>query len=86
MGFITAVLVATTLVDIFPCRPVHAFYDMTVTPKYCIDDIQFYLAQAALNILTDLFVIALPIPMIRKLQTTLRERIEVSVLFMIGGL
>ena len=73
------------LVAIFACRPVAGFYDMNIRPT-CIDDLKFYLATAILNIVTDLYILVLPIPMVWRLNTNMNKKFAISAMFMLGGL
>ncbi|KAI4604407.1 hypothetical protein KJ359_000545 [Pestalotiopsis sp. 9143b] len=50
---------------IFQCTPVAAAYDQSITDKKCININAFYLANAAVNIFTDLLTYTLPIKLIR---------------------
>ena len=84
--FVASMLVANTLVGIFACSPVKAFYDMTITDKRCINDVHFYWATAILNVVTDLYILILPMPIVWKIQTTLRRKIAISLIFILGGL
>ncbi|MCJ1240094.1 hypothetical protein MMC14_008094 [Varicellaria rhodocarpa] len=54
--------VSTTLAAIFACSPVRGFYDSSVKAR-CIDDVKFYWASACLNVITDAFILILPMPM-----------------------
>ncbi|EJT79952.1 hypothetical protein GGTG_05034 [Gaeumannomyces tritici R3-111a-1] len=55
-------------------RPIRAAYDITIPAtqkRRCIDINAFYLANAAVNILTDALTCALPIPLVLRLQVPL---------------
>lgn len=83
--FISCMGVANTLVAIFACNPVQGFYDMSV-PSTCINDVQFYWATAVLNVVTDLYILLLPMPMVWGLQTTLKRKLAIAMIFVLGGL
>ena len=85
IAFVAAYGLSVTAVAIFACRPARAFYDESVKADYCIDDVSFYYAQAALNVATDVLVIALPIPVTWRLRLTVRKRLEIMLLFVLGG-
>ena len=76
---------ANTLVAIFSCKPVRGFFDASV-PATCIDDTKFSWATAILNVVTDFYILVLPIPVVRKLNTTLGRKIAISMIFTVGGL
>ncbi|KLU90438.1 hypothetical protein MAPG_10292 [Magnaporthiopsis poae ATCC 64411] len=77
---------AHVLVCIFQCNPVQAAYDITipVTEKRCIDINAFYLANAAVNILTDILTYALPIPLVLKLPIPRAQRVGLGVVLCLG--
>nr|XP_036575727.1 uncharacterized protein CTRU02_14377 [Colletotrichum truncatum]KAF6782338.1 integral membrane protein [Colletotrichum truncatum] len=77
---------ANVLVCIFQCSPVQAAYDITIlaADKQCIDINAFYLANAAVNILTDLLTYTLPIPLVIKLQVPKQQKIGLGVILCLG--
>lgn len=77
--------IATTFATIFQCVPLERSWNKTVEGK-CIDSSDFWLANAVLNIFTDVLVLALPTREISKLQLKLRERIMLYGVFLLGGL
>ena len=83
--FVGAAGTATTLVAIFSCRPVQAFYDSSVSGT-CIDDVQFYLATAIINMMHDFIILVLPIPLVWRLQMPMRNKLVATALFVTGGL
>ncbi|MCJ1373901.1 hypothetical protein MMC20_005131 [Loxospora ochrophaea] len=85
IALVAGIGISTTLVAIFSCTPVRAFYDSSVT-GHCINDVHFYWASASLNVATDAIILTLPMPMVWRLQTDLRRKIGISLLFIIGGL
>ncbi|KAF2229208.1 hypothetical protein EV356DRAFT_435733, partial [Viridothelium virens] len=83
--FVSCMCIANTLVAIFACRPIAGFYDLTIQAK-CIDDVQFYWGTAILNVLTDLYILVLPMPMVWRLHATFQKKLAISAVFMLGGL
>lgn len=77
--------ISNTLVAIFACTPIRGFYDFSV-PAKCINTVQFYWASAVLNVITDFLILVLPMPVVWKLHMSLRRKIGVSLLFVMGGL
>ncbi|GJC77167.1 integral membrane protein [Colletotrichum tofieldiae] len=77
---------ANVLVCIFQCSPVQAAYDITIlaAEKKCIDVNAFYLANAAVNILTDLLTYTLPIPLVIKLQVPKQQKVGLGVILCLG--
>ena len=81
VGWSFAAICAT----IFQCVPIEGSWNRS-TPARCIDQDIFWVAYAVLNILTDVMVLALPLPQIFKLQLKLRGKVMLSGIFLLGGL
>ncbi|KAG8412503.1 hypothetical protein J3459_015879 [Metarhizium acridum] len=74
---------------IFQCTPVDRFWTQYVDPNvpgHCIDINTFAWVQAALNIAVDLWMIALPLSQIQKLQLHWKKKIGVTLMFLLGTL
>lgn len=69
---------------IFPCNPIPANWDLSVTGK-CIDKAGIYLATAAINVITDLLILTLPIPMILRLNMPRSKKIGLVIVFIVGS-
>ncbi|MCJ1473090.1 hypothetical protein MMC13_001740 [Lambiella insularis] len=76
--------VANVLTCIFQCSPIPAAWDLSITEKTCVDINAFYLANAALNIATDLLSYALPIRLVLKLQVPFKQKVILFVMFFLG--
>ena len=68
----------------FGCAPLKKFW-FKDTPGHCIDFIKFDLGIGSLNMITDLFIFVLPIPMILTLKLSRRDQIGVILVFMGGA-
>ncbi|KAK7942755.1 uncharacterized protein PG986_011868 [Apiospora aurea] len=74
------------LAAIFQCNPVRAAYDIAIpaAEKKCINVNAFYLANAAVNIFTDLLTYTLPIRLVLRLQIPRRQKIGLAVILCLG--
>ncbi|KAK8085064.1 hypothetical protein PG997_006335 [Apiospora hydei] len=74
------------LAAIFQCNPVRAAYDIAIpaAEKKCINVNAFYLANAAVNIFTDLLTYTLPIRLVFRLQLPRRQKIGLAVILCLG--
>lgn len=70
---------------LFACNPIQRSWDVTITEGSCIDRPKLYIAIAALQIMSDIGLIIMPIPMIYRLQMPLRQKIGLLVMFVIGS-
>ena len=84
----TAWGIAFTLVTAFQCTPVSTIwtqFEINYT-KYCINQQAFYMATAVTDVVIDLFIFSLPIPMVLKLHLPMKQRIAVAGMFLLGGM
>ncbi|EQB56978.1 hypothetical protein GCG54_00002953 [Colletotrichum gloeosporioides] len=73
----------TVFGSIFMCVPVQAFWgDGT---GRCMDRLAFWFSNAALNIATDIIIVVIPIPLIRTLQISRKQKIALIMVFAVGG-
>ncbi|RAH68304.1 uncharacterized protein BO66DRAFT_377611, partial [Aspergillus aculeatinus CBS 121060] len=86
IGSITAMTTAIFLATIFQCSPLDAVYNPR---KYahaaCLDAVAFWSATAALYLLTDVWVLVLPVPTILGLQASRRKRLVLTALLSLGA-
>ena len=73
-----------TLVTIFECRPVAAFWDHTIQGAKCIDLARVTIVSGVLNLMTDVLILCLPIPMVWGLNTTNTQKITLTGIFLLG--
>jgi hypothetical protein len=72
-----------TFLNIFQCHPISAaFTDINGT---CIDIVALYLSSAPINVLTDLAILLLPLPILTSLRMELRQKIILVATFIVGG-
>lgn len=74
------------LAALFQCSPVRGAYDaaLPADAKSCININAFYLANAAVNIFTDLLTYTLPIRLVTRLQVPRRQKIGLAVILCLG--
>ena len=73
------------LVTVFQCVPVSGYWNKKI-PAKCINDDQFFISSSIVNIITDFFLILLPIPYIWRLHRTTPQKIALAGIFILGGL
>ncbi|KAI9822793.1 MAG: hypothetical protein M1832_003026 [Thelocarpon impressellum] len=83
--FVFLFQVSFVLVAIFPCQPIHAFWDFS-KPSKCVSQVPMYIANSALNIFTDVVILVLPMPIIWKLQVSRRQKSVLCLIFVLGSL
>ena len=77
--------IALTLLNIFQCKPVSAVF-LYPTPQNanCIDIVTLYLSSAPVNILTDLAILVLPMPILTGMRLPKKQKIILVVTFSFG--
>lgn len=73
----------TVFGSFFPCIPVQ--YSWGVGEGHCFNRLAFNLSIAALNIATDIFVFAMPIPLIKSLHMSKKKKIALGIVLSFGG-
>ncbi|KAF2809560.1 MFS general substrate transporter [Mytilinidion resinicola] len=76
---------ALTLLNVVQCRPVGAAFDETIPETAtCTDIITIYLSSAPLNIITDLAILFLPMPILTSMRLPKKQKIILVVTFGFG--
>ncbi|KAL9135281.1 MAG: hypothetical protein Q9175_003530 [Cornicularia normoerica] len=92
--YATAVIVvawwiAVLFADIFQCVPVQAFWDFRVNnhkTARCMDTVTFSIGTGVSNLVTDIMVLSLPLPMVWSLRTNQMQKITLTGIFLLGFL
>jgi hypothetical protein len=71
---------------IFACTPIRRNWDVTITEGSCIDWTPLYMATAVLNMITDILLLVLPIPMVVKLQMPRAQKAGLICIFGLGSM
>lgn len=77
---------AYVLLNIFPCTPTEATWDYSIKKSTCLDPWTAYWAISILNIVMDVCILALPIPVVVPLQMEKRQKWSLLFLFATGAL
>jgi len=85
LSIVVASGIATVFATIFQCVPIQRSWDKDIEGN-CIDSSEFWVANAAINITTDVIVLALPIREISGLRLKSQEMILLYSIFLLGGL
>ena len=74
------------LEEMLLCRPVAYNWDLTIEGGSCADRPAAYLAAGIINLLVDVMVLCLPMPMVWNLQLPKRSKLALSCVFGLGFL
>lgn len=75
---------ALTVLNIFQCRPVDAGFESNPSAR-CIDIVTLYLCSAPVNIITDLALLFLPMPILTAIRLPRNEKIILVITFSFGA-
>lgn len=79
---VNAAGLALTLVTILECRPVSAVFQSPISANAsCTDIITIYLSSTPVNIITDLAILFLPIPLLTSLRLPKKQKLVLVVTF-----
>lgn len=67
------------------CIPVAKFWDRSI-PGHCLSFEALWFFNAAMNLITDMVLLVLPMPVLNSLQLPRKQRIALMAVFAIGGL
>ncbi|QIW97496.1 hypothetical protein AMS68_003014 [Peltaster fructicola] len=77
---------ALTLLSVFQCHPVSAVFDQVIPNNaYCTDIVTIYLSSAPLNIITDLAILFLPLPILTGIRLPRRQKVILIITFSFGA-
>ncbi|KAI9829119.1 MAG: hypothetical protein M1832_000142 [Thelocarpon impressellum] len=77
---------ALTFLNIFQCRPVQdVFLDPLPASAQCIDIVTLYLSSAPVNIITDLAILFLPMPVLTAMRLPRKQKRILVFTFALGG-
>ncbi|KAI0144075.1 MFS general substrate transporter [Hypoxylon sp. NC0597] len=84
LGLVNVAGVVLTLISIFQCRPLSASYDPLVVPTYCIPILTQFICSAPINVVTDLAILALPLPVLTSMRLPRRQKVILIFTFALG--
>ena len=84
-AFILLYFVPFTTAAIFQCRPLRLAWNKTLD-GVCIDYVAYFKAASIVNLVTDVLLLVMPLPVVWRLNITPRQKIAVTGIFTLGGL
>lgn len=85
MAYVLLYAIASIMATIFECTPIPRIWDKKI-PGTCINLTAFWYSNAAANILGDICIFLLPLPVIRSLKLPSREKLGLTMVFCLGFL
>ena len=75
----------STLVAIFQCTPIQYDWDRTLPGGQCIREDALWIGNSVSNLVTDVAILCLPMPIIWGMDVTPRQKIAIATMFLLGG-
>ncbi len=76
--------IVLTFLNAFQCRPVRAAYDVSISDEKCLSIVTIFLCSAPVNIITDLAILVLPIPVLTGMRLPERQKVILVGTFAMG--
>ena len=86
IGLVTTSMTAFTLVTIWQCHPLEAFWNRKIPGGRCFDSEAFWFSYSLINIFLDVAILSLPVRQVLKLQVNTREKLSLLGVFFLGVL
>ncbi|KAI9887433.1 MAG: hypothetical protein M1823_000770 [Watsoniomyces obsoletus] len=83
--FVVCLGVSTFLAVLMSCMPIRYFTPDPSNP-HCINLAALLMSVTALNFVTDVVILVLPMPQVWRLQTTRQRKVVLTIVFCLGGL
>ncbi|PNH70137.1 hypothetical protein VD0002_g413 [Verticillium dahliae] len=84
LGIVNVAGTVLTLINIFQCRPVQAAWQTWTEPAQCIPLLTEFICSAPINIITNLAIVALPIPVLTSMRLPPRQKYILVFTFSLG--
>ncbi|KAI0110607.1 hypothetical protein F4776DRAFT_674776 [Hypoxylon sp. NC0597] len=84
LGLVVGWTISFFFANLFTCFPITPF----IEPFYhnnCVDGLALWYAMAISDIIIDVIILVMPIPMVLKLQLPLKQKLGVLVMFLLGA-
>ena len=84
-AFVLAYSIAAAAVNLFQCVPVESVWNPAIKSR-CVNLGADLIALSSINVVTDFLILCLPMPQLWQLHTSRARKIQISGMFLLGGL
>lgn len=84
MGLTVAFCLAYFFAILFQCHPIAFYWDQTIPNGTCVNQTQLFLATACLNLVLDVIIVLMPIPVVWSLQMSTLRKAAINAIFGMG--
>lgn len=86
-ALLTAYTIAATIAKICICQPISTFwYGIDVTHGRCLRQLEIFLTDTIISVVSDLMILILPMVLISKLNMSFKKKLRVTLVLAAGGL
>ena len=78
--------VVATLIIIFQCKPISAYWEKYAYPPYCLETPKLLLGLEVTNLFFDVWVLLIPVSVVKKLKLPSHKKWPVLAIFLMGAL
>ena len=84
MGSMLVFYIIVTILKIDLCKPINVFWDPNIKGT-CLNEHAIFIADTVMSVVSDLAILAFPVPLLWSLQMPLRKKLRIAVLLGAGG-
>ncbi|KAK3368472.1 hypothetical protein B0H63DRAFT_76543 [Podospora didyma] len=84
IGCVSLYCIASVAATIFQCSPLPRAFNKSI-PGRCIDNGDFWYANAGFSVGTDVIILLVPMPLVYKLQIPRLQKVGLALIFALGG-
>lgn len=77
---------STLVIVIFQCKPIALAWDKTIEGGSCIDMVAFFRYSIIPDIITDVAMLILPLPIVWNLHASITQRVGLTATFLTGSM
>jgi hypothetical protein len=85
MGLVAGLCVSIMFTAIFQCSPIAYAWDKSIKRGTCINELNYFRWISLPNVITDLAMLILPLPLVWKLHTSSGQKVGLTVIFITDG-
>ncbi|KAI1095501.1 hypothetical protein F5B19DRAFT_439760 [Rostrohypoxylon terebratum] len=78
-------MIGVTIAHALECTPIAKSWDVSL-PGHCLDTVSLYMVGSISDVVMDFLILILPLPAIARLQMPMSRKIELVLIFALGGL
>lgn len=76
----------TVIISVFDCTPIPFFWDKSIEGGHCVNFGAMWFSHASTNIVFDIVLVILPMPVIKSLNLPKKQKIALMGIFALGTL